>query len=41
MRGMTSNFSRKIGISGEQKGEAEGGTKDELEPEAEGPGLRD
>jgi hypothetical protein len=41
MRGMTSNFSRKIGISGEQKAEAEGGTKHELEPEAEGPGLRD
>jgi hypothetical protein len=40
-RGMASNFSRKIGISGEQKVEAEGGTKHELESDAEGPGLRD
>jgi flavodoxin len=41
IRGMTSQFSRKIGISGEQKIEAKGGTKHQLEPDAEGPGLRD
>lgn len=41
IRGMTSQFSRKIGISGEQKIEAKVGTKHQLEPDAEGPGLRD
>jgi hypothetical protein len=41
IRGMTSNFSRKIGISEEQKAEGEGGMKHDVEPDAEGPGLRD
>jgi Flavodoxin len=37
IRGMTSGFSRKMGISREQKGEA----PHDLEPDAEGPGLRE
>jgi Flavodoxin len=41
IRGMTSGFSRKMGISGEEKAEAKGETPHELEPDAEGPGLRD
>jgi hypothetical protein len=41
IRGMTSGFSRKIGISGEEKAEAEGRPTHELEPDAEGPGLRE
>src|SRR5512132_4290688 len=41
IRGMTSGFSRKMGISGEQKAEAKGEAPHDLEPDAEGPGLRD
>jgi hypothetical protein len=41
IRGMTSGMSRKMGISGEEKAEAKGETPHELEPDAEGPGLRD
>ena len=41
IRGMTSGFSRKMGISGEQKAEAKGEPAHEMEPDAEGPGLRD
>jgi hypothetical protein len=37
---MTSGMSRKMGISGEEKAEAKGETPHELEPDAEGPGLR-
>ena len=40
-RGMTSGFSRKLGISGEEKAEAKGEPTHELEPDAEGPGLRE
>jgi hypothetical protein len=38
---MTSGFSRKMGISGEQKAEAKGEAPHDLEPDAEGPGLRE
>ena len=41
MRGMTSGFSRKMGVSAEEKSEAKGEPAHELEPEAEGPGLRE
>jgi hypothetical protein len=41
IRGMTSGFSRKMGISGEEKAEAKGEPTHELEPDAEGPGLRE
>jgi Flavodoxin len=41
IRGMTSGFSRKLGISGEQKAEAKGEPAHDLEPDAEGPGLRE
>src|SRR4029434_261650 len=41
IRGMTTGFSRKMGISGEQKAEAKGEPTHELEPDAEGPGLRE
>jgi Flavodoxin len=41
IRGMTSGFSRKMGISGEEKAEAKGEPRHELEPDAEGPGLRE
>ena len=34
-------FSRKLGISGEEKAEAKGEPTHELEPDAEGPGLRE
>jgi hypothetical protein len=41
MRGMTSEFSRKMGISTKEKAEAKGEPTHELDPDAEGPGLRD
>ena len=41
IRSMTSGFSRKLGISGEEKAEAKGEPTHELEPDAEGPGLRE
>jgi hypothetical protein len=41
IRGMTSSFSRKMGITGEEKAEAKGEPAHELEPDAEGPGLRE
>jgi hypothetical protein len=40
MRGMTSGFSRKMGVSGEEKAEAKGEPAHELEEDAEGPGVR-
>jgi hypothetical protein len=41
IRGMTSGFSRKIGVSGEEKAEAKGEPTHELEEDAEGPGVRE
>ena len=41
IRSMTTGFSRKMGISGEEKAEAKGEPTHELEPDAEGPGLRE
>jgi HSP20 family molecular chaperone IbpA len=41
IRGMTSGFSRKMGISGEHKAEVKGEASHDLEPDAEGPGLRE
>jgi Flavodoxin len=41
IRGMTSTFSRKIGVSGEEKLEAEGEPAHEMEEGAEGPGIRE
>jgi len=41
IRGMTSGFSRKMGIKGEQKDKAGGEPADELEGDAEGPGVRE
>ena len=41
IRGMTSAMSRRMGISGEEKAEASGQPAHELEPEADGPGVRD
>lgn len=39
MRGMTTGFSRKMGVSAE--GKKEPAERHELEPDAEGPGIRD
>ena len=41
LRRMTTDFSRKRQISREKKVEAKGGPPHELEPDAEGPGLRE
>jgi len=41
MRGMTSSLSRKMGVSAEEKSVVAGGPSHELEPGAEGPGVRD
>jgi hypothetical protein len=41
IRGMTSHFSRKMGVSGEEKAEAKGEPAHELEEDAEGPGVRE
>jgi hypothetical protein len=41
IRGMTSGFSRKMGISGEVKAESKGEPTHDLEPDAEGPGPRE
>jgi Flavodoxin len=41
MLGMTSGFSRKMGVSGEEKLEAQGEPAHEMEEDAEGPGVRD
>ena len=41
MRGMTSGFSRKMGVSGEEKLEAQGEPAHEMEEDAEGPGVRE
>jgi hypothetical protein len=41
IRGMTTGFSRKVGISGKEKAAAKGEPAHELEPDAEGPGLRE
>jgi Flavodoxin len=41
IRGMTSRFSRKMGVSGEEKAEAKGEPAHELEEDAEGPGIRE
>jgi hypothetical protein len=41
MRGMTSGFSRKMGVSVEEKTEAKGEPTHQMEPEAQGPGLRE
>ncbi len=41
IRGMTSGFSRKMGVSGEEKAEAEGQPAHEPEEDAEGPGVRE
>ena len=41
IRGMTSGFSRKMGISGEEKLEAQGEPAHEMEEDAEGPGVRE
>jgi len=41
IRGMTSGFSRKIGISGEERLQAEGEPAHELAEDAEGPGVRE
>jgi flavodoxin-like protein len=41
MRGMTSGFSRKIGVSGEEKLEAQGEPAHEIEEDAEGLGIRE
>jgi hypothetical protein len=41
MRGMTSGFSRKMGVSGEEKLEAKGEPAHEMEEDAEGPGIRE
>jgi Flavodoxin len=39
--GMTSGFSRKMGVSGEEKAEARGEPTHEMEEDAEGPGVRE
>jgi hypothetical protein len=39
--GMTSRFSRKMGVSGEEKAEAKGEPAHALEEDAEGPGVRE
>jgi hypothetical protein len=41
IRGMTTGFSRKLGISGEEKAEAKGEPAHDLEADAEGPGVRE
>ena len=41
IRGMTSHFSRKMGISGEGKAEAKGEPAHEFEEDAKGPGVRE
>jgi hypothetical protein len=41
IRGMTSGFSRKLGVSGEEKVEADGSPPHEMEEDAEGPGVRE
>jgi hypothetical protein len=41
IRGMTSGFSRKMGVSGDEKAEAKGEPTHELEEDAEGPGVRE
>jgi len=41
IRGMTTGMSRRMGISGEEKAKASGKPAHELEPAAEGPGVRD
>jgi Flavodoxin len=41
IRGMTSGFSRKMGVSGEEKAEAKGEPTHEMEEDAEGPGVRE
>jgi hypothetical protein len=41
IRGMTSGFTRKLGVSGEGKAEAAGEPTHELEEDAEGPGVRE
>ena len=41
IRGITSGFSRKMGIKGEQKDKAGGEPAHELEEDAEGPGVRE
>ena len=41
IRGMTSGFSRKIGVSGEEKLEAAGEPPREMVEDAEGPGVRE
>jgi hypothetical protein len=41
IRGMTSGFSRKIGVGGEQKAEAQGEPTQEMEEDVEGPGVRE
>lgn len=41
IRGMTSGFSRKMGISGEARLQEEGEPAHELEEDAEGPGVRE
>ena len=38
IRGMTSGFSRKMGVRGEEKAEAKGEPAHQLEEDAEGPG---
>jgi hypothetical protein len=41
IRGITSGFSRKMGVSGEEKLEAAGKPPHEMEEDAEGPGVRE
>ena len=41
IRGMTTGFSRKLGISGEEKAEAKGEPAHDLEADAEGSGVRE
>ena len=41
IRGMTSSFSRNLGVSGENKAEAKGEPVHELDEDAEGPGVRE
>jgi flavorubredoxin len=41
IRGMSSGFSRKMGVSGEEKLEAKGEPAHEMEEDAEGPGVRE
>jgi hypothetical protein len=41
IRGMTSGFSRKMGVSSEEKAEAKGEPPHDMEEDAEGPGVRE